>query len=83
VLGSSDDVLFLVKCWASWSAKKGNSNGKGGAACVLRLLLQPKEGASSAPRDGLEVDLSRGEQGESQEWEGAGIHTQPLLICCG
>lgn len=34
---------------------------------MLRLPLQPKEGASSAPRDALEVDLSRGEQGEGQE----------------
>lgn len=24
VLGSSEDVLFLVKWWASWSTKKGN-----------------------------------------------------------
>lgn len=49
---------------------------------MLRLLLQPEERASSAPGDGLEVDLSRGEQGEGQEWMGAGIHAQPLLICC-
>lgn len=62
--------------------RKATSSDNGGGACVLKLLLQPQEAAGPAPGGGLEVNLSRGEQGEGQEWVGTRIHTQSLLICC-
>lgn len=49
---------------------------------MLRLLPGSKEGVSPVLGARLEVDLSRREQREVQEGVGAGIHAQPLPICC-
>lgn len=44
--------------------------------------FSPRKGLAQLQGGGLEVNLSRGEQGEGQEWVGTGIHTQPLPVCC-
>lgn len=71
--GDGGGFLFPGKPWAGWWCPGGDAVSHG---CCLSLRKgQPSSGA------GLEVDLSRGEQGEGLERVGAEVHTQPGLVC--